>query len=156
MEPRFIAIRNDDPEMQQAYSRAGATVALFQQFVERPGEHICCAKLRFRDPDFSAELGEDRFLYLWLTSVQYHGAERLFSGAFFEVPAEFTKWHQVGERLGFEADDIFDWMVNDAGRLHGGFTLRVVRSHLPDHDRAAYDDHTGVTVWEPLPEPTRE
>jgi len=67
---------------------------MFQEFVERPGDHICRAKLRFRDPDLSAELGEDRFLYLWLTSVHYHRAERLFSGAFFEVPAEFAKSHK--------------------------------------------------------------
>jgi uncharacterized protein YegJ (DUF2314 family) len=153
IDPRFIAIRDGDPEMQQAYAQAAETVSLFQEFVERTGDHMCCAKLRFRDPDRSEELGEDRFLFLWLNSVYYHQAERLFSGAFFELPAEFTKWHQVGKRLGFEADDIFDWMVNDDGHLYGGFTLRVVRAHLPEQDRARYDKYTGVTAWEPLPEP---
>jgi uncharacterized protein YegJ (DUF2314 family) len=139
--------------MRGAYARAAATVSLFQGFVERAGDYICSAKLRFRDPDLSEELGEDRFLLLWLTSVHYHQAKRIFSGAFFEVPAEFTKWHQVGERLGFEAEDIFDWMINDAGRLYGGFTLRVTRAQLPEGDRESYDEYVGATVWEPLPEP---
>ena len=151
MEPRFIAIRNDDPEMRLAYAQAATTVSLFQEFVGRPGDHFCSAKLRFRDPDLSQELGEDRFLFLWLCSVNYHRAEGLFSGEFFEVPAAFTKWHQVGQRLGFEAEDIFDWMVNDDGHLHGGFTLRVARARLPESERTDYDKFTGVAVWEALP-----
>lgn len=151
MEPRFTAIRSDDPELQQAYAHAAATVSLFQGLVQRAGSHISSAKLRFRDPDLSEELGEDRFLFLWLTSIHYHEAERIFSGAFFEVPSELTKWHQVGQRLGFEADAIFDWMVNDGGRLNGGFTLRVTRARLPEAGRARYDEYTGVTIWEPLP-----
>lgn len=150
-DPRFTAIRTDDPELRQAYARAAETVPLFREFVERSGEHICSAKLRFRDPDLSEQLGEDRFLFLWLTAVRYHPREGLFSGTFFELPSELLKWHHVGDQLGFRAEDIFDWMVNDAGCLHGGFTLRVHRSRLPEQERARYDQYTGVSVWQPLP-----
>lgn len=42
----------------------------------------------------------------------------------FEVPPELQNWHQVGQRLGFEGEDIFDWMVlTEDGRLFGGYTL---------------------------------
>src|SRR5205085_198016 len=93
-----------------------------EQVQWQSGDAYCSAKLRFRDPEESERLGEDRFVFLWLTSVHYHEAERLFSGIFFEVPAELQKWHQVGQRLGFEPEDIFDWMINRDGRLQGGFT----------------------------------
>ena len=108
------------------------------------------AKLRFRDPDDSERLGEDRFVFLWLSGVHYHVAERVFSGGFFEVPPEFQKWHQVGQRLAFKGEDIFDWMVlTEDRRLFGGFTLRVSRSKLPESQRADYDRHIGVRVYEP-------
>jgi uncharacterized protein YegJ (DUF2314 family) len=150
-EPLFIAIRNDDSEMLRAYAQAAATTSVFRAHVLRTGDHYCCAKLRFRDLDQSERLGEDRFVYLWLSSVVYHPEQQRFSGVFFELPEKLTKWHQLGERLNFEATEIFDWMVNDNGRLHGGFTLRVARAHLPQSDREAYDQYTGVKSWEPLP-----
>ena|SRR5690554_1922279 len=149
-EPVFAAVRNDDPEMVKAHALAAETVSDFLEQVQITGEHMCCAKLRFRDPDQSERLGEDRFLYIWLNNVVYHPAERLFSGTFFEVPADLTKWHQVGQRLGFDPEDIFDWMVNDRGHLYGGYTMRVMRNTLPEQEKHAYDQHVGVTWWEPL------
>jgi uncharacterized protein YegJ (DUF2314 family) len=150
-EPLFIAIRNDDPRMLHAYAQAAATTTSFKAHVLRTGEHYCCVKLRFHDPDLSEQLGEDRFYYLWLSSVAYHPQERLFSAAFFELPKELMKCHKVGERVNFETEEIFDWMVNDNGHLHGGFTFRVARAQLPEAERGAYDGYTGVTTWEPLP-----
>ncbi|MER8450866.1 DUF2314 domain-containing protein [Mesorhizobium sp. M1428] len=112
---------------------------------------VCRHLSNTRDPDESERLGEDHFVFLWLAAVHYHAEERLFSGTFFEVPPELQKWHQVGQRLAFEGDDIFDWMVLDAGHLQGGFTLRVTRDKLPEKDRGSYDRYIGVSVYEPLP-----
>jgi uncharacterized protein YegJ (DUF2314 family) len=151
-EPLFIAIRNDDPEMLKAHAKASATIDLFREHLTRRVDGFCCAKLKFRDPDESERLGEDRFVYLWLTSVLYHGLENCFSGTFFEVPKELTKWHEVGERLAFEADDIFDWMLLENGHLHGGFTIRVAREGLSPDERPRYDRFVGVAVYEPLPD----
>jgi hypothetical protein len=78
---------------------------------------MCSAKLRFRDPDESERLGEDRFLFLWLSAVHYQTAERVFSGTFFEVPHGLQRWHQVGQSLGFDPEEIFDWMVLRQGHL---------------------------------------
>jgi len=150
-EPLFAAIRNDDPQIESAHAMAARTLPHFLACVLRSGSHMCCAKLRFRDPDLSGRLGEDRFFFLWLNSVVYHSEENVFSGSFFELPPELMKWHQVGQRLGFEAEDIFDWMVNDNGHLHGGFTLRVARARLPESELAEFDRYSGVMAWEPLP-----
>lgn len=151
-EPLFIAIRNDDPAMLNAYAQAAGSLDRFRELLATRSNAVCSAKLKFRDPDESERLGEDRFVYLWLTSVHYHLPEKLFSAAFFEVPKELTKWHEVGQRLAFEADDIFDWMVLEDGHLHGGFTLRVAREALAPDERAAYDRFIGVSVYEPTAE----
>ena len=73
----------------------------------------------------------------------------MFSGLFFELPSELAKWHQVGERLAFHSEDIFDWMVIERGTLHGGFSLRVTRQRLPEAERADFDRHVGAISWHP-------
>jgi uncharacterized protein YegJ (DUF2314 family) len=150
-EPIFMAIPRADAAFQAAFRGAAATVPQFIEQIQRVGDSFCSAKLRFRDPDASDRLGEDRFLFLWLSGVHYHAAERVFSGTFFEVPPAFQKWHQVGQRLAFQAEDIFDWMVLESGHLYGGFTLRVAREKLPEAERDSYDRYVGVSVYEPLP-----
>lgn len=148
-EPQFTAISDSDASFQEAYATASRTLPQFIAHIQSGIRAYFSAKLRFRDPDESERLGEDRFIFLWLTDVHYHAAERVFSGAFFEVPAELTKWHQVGQRLGFEGEDIFDWMVlTEEHRLFGGFTLRVTRSKLPESQRPDYDRYIGVRVYE--------
>ena len=150
-EPLFNAISQTDADFQSAYDRAAETVPQFIEHVESGEDGFYSAKLRFRDPDESERLGEDRFALIWLTSVHYHAKERIFSGTFFEVPHEFQKWHHVGQCLSFEPEDIFDWMVLREGHLHGGFTLRVSRSKRPEAERDSYDRYIGVSVYEPLP-----
>lgn len=150
-EPQFMAISKKDPAFQSAYDRAAATLPQFIEHLQLGGDAFFSAKLRFRDPDESDRLGEDRHVYLWLGSVHYHAAESVFSGSFFEVPPGLQKWHQVGQRIAFDPEDIFDWMVLHEGHLHGGFTLRVARQKLPEAERDAYDQHIGVSVYEPLP-----
>jgi uncharacterized protein YegJ (DUF2314 family) len=89
-------------------------------------------------------LGENRFVFLWLSDVRYDAAKRKFSGVFFEVPPELQKWHQVGQRLAFDGDEIFDWMMlTENGHLFGGYTLRVTRGTLPESQRADYDRYGG-------------
>ena len=146
-EPLFQAVRQDDPEMSRAHALAAASIDELIAHVRREGEHIPMAKMRFRDPDQSERLGEDRFFFLWLLVVQYDDDKQRFVVRFVEVPPEFQKRHKPGELLSIEHDDIFDWFVNDDGLMHGGFTMRVARSRMPEHERAAFDDYTGVGHW---------
>lgn len=150
-QPLFMAIPNSDASFQDAYAAASRTLPQFIAHLQSGVGAYFSAKLRFRDPDQSERLGEDRFVFLWLSGVHYHPAEGVFSGGFFEVPPELQKWHQVGQRLAFEGEDIFDWMMlTKDGHLSGGFTLRVSRSKLPENQRADYDQFVGVRVYEPV------
>lgn len=146
-EPLFAAISSTDQELKAAYARTSQTMPEFREHVLRQGVHICSAKLQFRDPNESERTGKDVILYLWLTSVSHDSASGTYTGTFFDVPPELHEWHWPGQRLQFEADDVFDWMVNDEGILYGGFTLRVNRSRLPESEREAYDHYIGVKQW---------
>ena len=150
-EPLFVAVHDKEQDFLDAYAKAAETMAEFKKHVETPGNHICSVKLRFRDPNHSDELGEDRFAFIWLTATYFHEDENLYSAEFFEVPKEFHEWHQVGQRLAFEAEDVFDWMVNYDGYVYGGFTLRAIKKYLSDTDRAEHDKYLGVSEWAPIP-----
>lgn len=149
-QPLFTAISRSDSSFHEAYKSASRTLPQFINDLQSGMRAYFSVKLRFRDPDESERLGENRFLFLWLSAIHYYPEERIFSGSFFEVPPEFRKWHQVGQKITFEGEDIFDWMtLTEDGRLFGGFTLRVSRSKLPESQRADYDRYIGVRVYEP-------
>jgi uncharacterized protein YegJ (DUF2314 family) len=149
-QPLFMAIPAADASFQNAYASAGRTLPRFIEHIQSGMRAYFSAKLRFRDPESSARIGENRFVFLWLAQVNYQLAERTFSGSFFEVPPELQKWHQVGQQLTFKGEDIFDWMaLTEDGRLFGGYTLRVSRSSLPEGQRADYDRYIGVRTYEP-------
>jgi len=144
--------KDEDPYVIAAHARAASTMPEFLRHVVEASDASCMAKLRFRHPDLSEENGEDQFFFLWLSSVYYHPEQSLLSGVFFEVPKGFEKWHAVGSRLGFEKEDVFDWMVIKDGHMYGGFTIRVTRSRIPENKRAEYDSYIGVLTYEPIAE----
>jgi len=148
-EPLFRTFAAKDLDYADAHARAAATIGRFREWVLRSGPHRCYAKLSFRDP---ADSGDARspVLYLWLHQVQFHPEERLFSATFFEVPKALREWHRVGQRLAFEAEDVFDWYVDESGLMHGGFTLRVVRDRLSGAAQADFDASVGARAWAPL------
>jgi uncharacterized protein YegJ (DUF2314 family) len=139
VEPLFTAISATDQRYEAAYAHAAKTMPEFRDNVKRNGNHVCSAKLRFKDPTESERTGNDVFLF--------DSTSSLFTGTFFEVPAELKEWHWSGQKLSFESEDVFDWMVNDNGKLHGGFTLRVNRSNMSETERPTYDLYLGVKQW---------
>ena len=151
MEPIFRNIHKTDPEFAKAHSLCVETIEQFVEFVKNAEEPFYMAKLRFRDPDLSEE-GHDYLFYLWLSEVVYHSEENILSGVFFEVPEGFEKYHHVGKRLGFDPEDVFDWMVIDSsGNMRGGFTIRVTRSRLEtEEEKTNYDKYIGVRNYEPI------
>ncbi len=148
-----MALRKDDPEMKAAYRKAAVTLPDFIAHIGIGDDRFCSLKLCFKDPDLSERLGEERLFYWWLDFAHYHADERVFSAAFTEVPTGLERYHQVGQRLSIEGEDIFDWRVNRGGCLYGGFTIRVARKHIPEAELADYDKFIGVTEYSEVTAP---
>ena len=89
----------------------------------------------------------DNRAFMWLSNTRRLGSG--FVGEFFEVPAAFSQ-HKVGDSLEITKDSVMDWMVNDNGVLHGGYSIRYQRSQLPEVERAEYDAYIGVTRYAEL------
>lgn len=81
---------------------------------------------------------------MWLNNVAIAGDD--FSAELFEVPESLPSY-EVGIRYAVKNDALVDWMVNDNGRLYGGYSLRNHRSRLPDDRKADFDQNIGVTEY---------
>jgi uncharacterized protein YegJ (DUF2314 family) len=152
-EPIVMAISMNDEAMKMAYRTASDTMDDFIRHLAIGDSRLCSFKLCFRDPELSERLGEDRLLYWWLDLATYHPEDGHFSGVFSELPDCLLPYHQVGQRLHAEREDVFDWRVNCDGRLYGGFTIRVARQKIPADDLADYDSYIGVTSFEEVTSP---
>lgn len=137
-EPLFMAIRDGDPELQQAVLDAQASLPEFRRLLcaPAPGEQYPCVKTRLTAGKETA--------FVWLLVVGDNSTG--FEATVFEIPPEF-KGIAVGDRVTVADAEVVDWMVNKSGVLHGGFSLRYQRSKLPPERRAWFDNHIGVSVY---------
>jgi len=86
----------------------------------------------------------DNKAFMWLSNARMSGTN--FVAEFFEISPVFTNYH-VGDELEIPEESLLDWMVNDNGLLHGGFSIRYYRSTLPEQEREEYDNYIGVTEY---------
>ena len=152
MEPIFNNTDSKHKAVIEAHQKCAETIDKFVRSVKEKNDITYMSKLRFRDPDLSEKEGKDHFFYLWLSQVYFHENENMLSGVFFEVPSGFEKYHKVGDRLGFDSEDVFDWMIiNQDGHMNGGFTIRVTRdSFETDLEKSRYDEYIGIKSYEPI------
>lgn len=141
LEPLFLAISNQDPEWLATVREARASVhqlrSLYSTLGEREPPVYFSIKAALRDGN-----GGQGNIWLLIKQLDSDG----FFAAPFELPKEFTSV-KVGEVIFVPETALLDWMVNEDGVLHGGFSLRYQRSRLPTEQHAAYDAHVGVTEY---------
>ena len=82
--------------------------------------------------------------FVWLNNVRETSDG--FIAQVFEIPPTLQGF-EIGEDIHVPACDILDWMINDRGTLHGGFSIRYHRLKLPEHEREAFDEHLGVETY---------
>jgi uncharacterized protein YegJ (DUF2314 family) len=136
--PRTNLIRSSDPQYQQTIRDAHATLARFREMLpaDRSPRRDAMVKTEIRQGDSKA--------FMWLSNTRISGTN--FVAQFFEIPEDFTNYH-LGDELQIPKESLLDWMVNDNGVLHGGFSIRYYRSTLPEEERDEYDGYIGVTEY---------
>ena len=137
-EPLFMALRDSDPAFQQTVRDAQASLAEFRRHLQssQAAEWYPCVKTRLTAGK------ETAFVWLLVVGVTRSG----FVASVFEIPPEF-KGMQIGDEVQVSDNEVMDWMVNQNGVLHGGFSLRYQRSLLPPEKHAWYDQHIGVSEY---------
>lgn len=136
--PRINQIRSADPEYQQTIQDAHDTINQFRAMLPSDGSS------RF-DALVKTEISEGgNKAFMWLSNTRMAGTG--FVAELFEISDAF-KTYNVGDELEIAEDSLLDWMVNDNGLLHGGFSIRYYRSTLPADERADYDRYIGVNNY---------
>jgi uncharacterized protein YegJ (DUF2314 family) len=136
--PKTNRVRSSDPEYQQTIRDAHATLAQFRAMLPADGSPRpnAMVKTEIRQGNNNA--------FMWLSNARMAGTN--FVAQFFEISGVFTNY-QVGDELEIPEESLLDWMVNDNGVLHGGFSIRYYRSTLPEDERDEYDNYIGVTEY---------
>ena len=127
-----------DKEYKKAFQLAKDSLERFESFWKDPyeGERNFMFKVRFQ--------GERRPVYIWLDLEEIQ--ENSYLGHAFEVPAELP---QVREDVNYNVDkkDVYDWMVNDKGKVYGGFTLLVERRKMSKPQKEDFDYQLMAKEW---------
>jgi uncharacterized protein YegJ (DUF2314 family) len=136
--PRFDHVRSSDPAYQQTISAAHESIEQFRAMLPADGSPRPDAliKTQLVDGDNSA--------FMWLNNTATEGDN--FTAELFEVPDTLPN-NSVGDRQVVAVKELMDWMVNENGRLTGGFSLRYNRARMSDAEKLDFDRHIGVTDY---------
>ena len=137
-DPLFGTVDGADPEYQASIRYARESLCVFRQHCLRMNRSGAMAFLK------KEVVQGDRSTHLWFSDIRPAGSD--FEATVFEVPSCSTLL-RLGQRVTIRAGEVLDWMVNDGGRLHGGFSLRCQRRRLPPERRAWFDHHIGVIEY---------
>jgi len=136
--PRFDQVRSSDPDYQQTILDARHFISRFREMLPADGTRRPEALIKTKLCD-----GENT-AFMWLNNTAISGDA--FTAELFEVPDTLPS-HKIGMRYTVTLDELLDWMVNDNGRLSGGFSLRYHRERLADDEKLEYDEFIGVSVY---------
>lgn len=136
--PRLDPVRSSDAAYQQTITDARESIARFCALLPQDGTPRPDALIKIRFP------AEDNYVYLWLNNTALEGNE--FTAEVFEAPDSLPQC-QIGDRYQVTVGELTDWMVNDNGRLTGGFSLRYRRALLSTTEQIAFDQHIGVSEY---------
>ncbi len=139
-EPRFMVVGKTDPAFLKTIADAQASLPFFLSTYEAHQDKLgvfFAIKVPIQDGHSTARI--------WFA---YRGMEGgLHLGKAFELP----KGLEQHDTVRVQAEAIEDWMVNDHGHLFGGFSIRLQRAMKAESERAAFDEYTGVKVYEATP-----
>lgn len=128
-------VNEDDPDVRDAGRWARASVGELVARLARPPrtQTRIAAKVRLGD---GAQVE-----HLWLDSLRYDG--RVLSGTMNDDPVVLPGVRR-GDRVRVRLGAVVDWMAVDAGRLCGGYSVRLDRRAMSAVERDAFDRGLGL------------
>ena len=89
---------------------------------------------------FDVEEGAE---HIWLSDIGIQNTQ--YRGVIDNVPNSILGI-KSGDTIKLDKSRITDWMYLEDGRLRGGYTIRVVRKHMTENERKAFDEENGIIV----------
>ena len=133
---RMHMVRNDDPAYLATIENAQATLEKFRGKIPQYDPASVMVKTRLED--------ENGYAFVWLFNVRSDSEG--FAAELFEIPNTIPSF-RVGDVVEIAAADVLDWMINDAGTLYGGYSLRHHREGLDESEKQAFDEYIGAVTY---------
>lgn len=130
-EPTIYGVKSEDEEMNAAILQANETLDDFKKGLLDPNADSHALKVKF-----SNEKGIE---HMWIGDIVYKDGQ--YSGILNNEP-EYVTEYKSGDKIEVDASKISDWMYLVNGKLHGGYTLRVLRNRMTDEERKQLDEES--------------
>ncbi|MBN8650373.1 MAG: DUF2314 domain-containing protein [Cytophagales bacterium] len=137
-EPIFANINSDDSEYLMTVKEAQSQINSFiEKLKTKPESSNACVKIPVSD-------NKGKTAFTWLVNPVFDLDSCV--AEIFEIPSEFDL--KQGDKLKFIKNDIQDWYILDQeGRMEGGYSLRYMRKRLSIKDQMEFDKYIGVKVY---------
>jgi uncharacterized protein YegJ (DUF2314 family) len=125
-----VAAPKDDPILEAARRKARDSLTQFTSRLQEPAPS---------QSHFSVKVAiksGGMVHYLWLLNIKY--LDGRFTGTL-GPDARGLDPHHPGEMITVPAEEVFDWMYVDGGKLVGGYSLRALRDQLSGKNREAFE-----------------
>jgi uncharacterized protein YegJ (DUF2314 family) len=103
-----------------------------------PGHDITIVKV-----EFSQETAKE---YMWIGDIGFDGIN--VSGILLNNPNELTNIKE-GDFVEIPLSKIADWMFSIDEKVHGAFTVQVIRSQMNEKEREEHDEAWGLNFGDP-------
>jgi len=138
-EPAVVEVLTDDAEMNTAIQKAHSSLDTFNLALTSHNPNYDYFALKVFFP--SAEGGE----HIWLSEISLDKGK--YIGVINNAP-EVVKDVDVGDTVIIDNGRIGDWMFVEAGKLHGGYTVRLLRNRMTDEEKNNFDRENGLIIEE--------
>lgn len=135
-EPDIIVVENNDEEMEEAIKHAKSTLSEFETALKSNNSSFDNFSLKVRFENGAS--GE----HIWLGSISL--INRNYYGIVANVP-ESTNKVALGDTIEIDTGKISDWMFTEGKRLHGGYTVKLLRQRMLKDEQRQFDKENGLT-----------
>ncbi|MCR4030583.1 MULTISPECIES: YegJ family protein [Flavobacterium] len=130
-EPTIYGVKSEDEEMNAAILQANETLDDFKKGLLDPTADSHALKVKF-----SNEKGIE---HMWIGDIVYKDGQ--YTGILNNEPEYITEY-KSGDKIEVDASKISDWMYLVNGKLHGGYTIRVLRDRMTEEERKQLDEES--------------
>lgn len=132
--PDVVNVGSEDADMNAAIAEARHTTDAFLQILTSPktNQTDFSAKRPYRTKDGS---GNE---HIWISDLSYDG--KLLHGTVGDKPLNIPDL-KFNEAVAFPPAELSDWMYLEDHKVVGGYTIRVLRKHMPANEAAEFDQH---------------